>query len=206
MNRDDLIERASLFVDKGRSRAMGRVHLFLGQNYRMTELQGAVARAQLEKGVRLIEARRKAADALSARVRHIAGIVVPEVSVGTRPSWWLYNWVIEEAKLGVSADDFCDALSVEGVPAGRQYLPRPLFEEDVIAKRNTFGRSGYPFSAVDYTLPTRADFPGLEEFFRRQIILSWNSRLSSKDIDDTAHAVGKVLAATTRVSRLSNEF
>ena len=52
VNREDLIERASLFIDKGRSRKAGRVHLFLGANYRMTELQGTVARAQLAKGRR----------------------------------------------------------------------------------------------------------------------------------------------------------
>jgi perosamine synthetase len=200
VNRQDLIERASLFVDKGRSRKAGRVHLFLGQNYRMTELQGAVARAQLRKALALIEARRAAATALTARLQQMAGVVLPD-DADVRPAWWLYNWLIDEERLGVGADEFCDALCVEGVPAMRQYLPRPLFEEDVIAKRKTFGQSGYPFSAVEYVPPRREDFPGLEEFLRRQIIMEWNSRITSKDIDSAARAIGKLLRAITRVER-----
>ena len=200
VNREDLIERASLFIDKGRSRKAGRVHQFLGANYRMTELQGAVARAQFAKGPGLIAARRNAASALSARLRQLAGVIVPQDAPGTNPSWWLYNFLIDERRVGVSADTFCDALNVEGVPAMRQYLARPLFEEDVIAKRNTFGSSGYPFSATDYVTPDIKDFPGLREFFQRQIILMWNSRLTAQHVDGVANAVEKVLRAATPAS------
>ena len=50
VNRDDLAGRARLFVDKGWDRAGGiRAYPFLGMNYRMTELQAAVALAQLRK-------------------------------------------------------------------------------------------------------------------------------------------------------------
>jgi len=200
VNREDLIERASLFIDKGRSRKAGRVHQFLGANYRMTELQGAVARAQFAKGPGLIAARRNAASALSARLRQLAGVIVPQDAPGTNPSWWLYNFLIDERRVGVSADTFCDALNVEGVPAMRQYLARPLFEEDVIAKRNTFGSSGYPYSATDYVAPDIKDFPGLREFFQRQIILMWNSRLTAQHVDGVANAVEKVLRAATPAS------
>jgi hypothetical protein len=116
VNREDLIERASLFIDKGRSRKAGRVHLFLGANYRMTELQGTVARAQLAKGPQLIGARRTAANALSARLAQMPGIIVPKDAPGTNPSWWLYNFLIDEPRVGVSADTFAEALGMEGVP------------------------------------------------------------------------------------------
>jgi len=201
VNREDLIERASLFIDKGRSRKAGRVHLFLGANYRMTELAGTVARAQLAKGPQLIAARRTAANALSAKLAGMPGIIVPKDAPGTNPSWWLYNFLIDEARVGVNADTFCDALGMEGVPAMRQYLPRPLFEEDVIAKRNTFGQSGFPYSAAtDYVQPKMEDLPGLQEFFRRQIILAWNSRLTSQHVDGVANAIAKLLDASGRAS------
>jgi len=193
VNREELIERASLFVDKGRSRKAGRLHLFLGANYRMTELQAAVARAQLKKGGALIAARRTTADDLTARLAKMSGIILPQNAVGTRSSWWLYNFLIDEARVRVDTDQFCDALRVEGVPAMRQYLERPLFEEDVIAKRKTFGESGYPLNAVNYSQPKRDDFPGLEGFFRRQIIVEWNSRITSKHVDGVARAVEKLL-------------
>jgi dTDP-4-amino-4,6-dideoxygalactose transaminase len=115
------------------------------------------------------------------------------MAADTRSSWWLYNFVIDEALLGVNADEFCDGLRVEGVPAMRQYLERPLFEEEVIQKRRTFGNSGYPLSAVDYTPPKREDLPGLDEFFRRQIIVSWNSRMKTAHVEGIARAVEKLL-------------
>jgi dTDP-4-amino-4,6-dideoxygalactose transaminase len=73
INREDLVERARLFIDKGRSRKAGRQHTFLGVNYRMTELQGTVARAQLAKCAAIIDARRTAADALTDRLRPLPG-------------------------------------------------------------------------------------------------------------------------------------
>ena len=111
--------------------------------------------------------------------------------------------------MGVGADEFCDSIRVEGVPATRHYLARPLFEEDVIAKRQTYGKGGYPFSLADnYRMPVRADFPGLEDFLRRQIILSWNSRLTSREAEGVANAVGKVLSAiagSTATNRVASE-
>jgi dTDP-4-amino-4,6-dideoxygalactose transaminase/predicted dehydrogenase len=201
VNREDLIERASLFIDKGRSRKAGRVHLFLGANYRMTELQGAVARAQLERCGGLIEARRSAADALTEKLAQMPGIITPRVAVDTKSSWWLYNFVVDEARLGVGTDDFSEALQAEGVPAMRQYLMRPLFEEDVIAKRNTFGQSGFPFSATEYTVPKLEDLPGLQEFLRRQIILAWNSRITPKHVESLAEAFEKIVRAATHSGR-----
>lgn len=46
---DELARRAALFTDKGWDRGGGREYVMLGLNYRMTELQGAVALAQLRK-------------------------------------------------------------------------------------------------------------------------------------------------------------
>jgi len=201
VNREDLIERASLFIDKGRSRKAGRLHLFLGPNYRMTELQAAVARVQLRRGPKLIAARRDAAAALTEKLKNMAGIILPRETPGTRSSWWLYNFLIDEPALRINADDFCDALCVEGIPALRQYLPRPLFEEDVIAKHRTYGNSGYPFDAAGYSQPKREDFPGLEEFFRRQIILAWNSRITPRHVDGVALAIGKLLQSLSRTVR-----
>jgi hypothetical protein len=86
---------------------------------------------------------------------------------------------------------------MEGVPATRRYLERPLFEEDVIAKRQTFGNSGYPLNAPGYTPPRLEEFPGLREFFQRQILIGWNSRITAKHVDSIAQAIDKVLQAAS---------
>ena len=172
----------------------------------MTELQGAVARAQLRKGQALLAARRTTAAALSRKLTDLPGLVLPKDAPDTLSSWWIYNFMVDEKGLGMSADHLCAALQVEGVPAIRRYLERPLFEEDVIAKRQTFGKSGYPLDAPSYAAPKLEDFPGLNEFFRRQILLSWNSRITAKHVDHVAEAIDKVLRAASPAKQTASDL
>ncbi len=195
VNREDLAERAALFVDKGWDRKRGvRAHLFLGMNYRMTELQGAVALAQLGKLPRLIGARRVSADALTRQLREIPGVVPPPERDGVSPSWWMYPFGIDEDRLGVDIDRFAEALMVEGVFIRRQYLPEPIFEYDVLKHQRTYGDSRYPFSAFPYEPPDANDFPGLREFGQRLLFMGWSHNVRTRHVDAIAAAVRKVAA------------
>jgi dTDP-4-amino-4,6-dideoxygalactose transaminase len=192
VNRADLAERASLFVDKGWDRKRGvRAHLFLGMNYRMTELQGAVALAQLRKLPCLIEARRAMADRLTGQLRAITGLVPPPTEPGTLPSWWMYPFGIDEGVLGISVDRFAEILLVEGVKVRRQYLPVPISEYDVLKHQRTYGDSRYPFSAFPYRPPHVDDFPGLREFGQRSLFMGWSHSVRRAHVDGIAAAVRK---------------
>ncbi|MBX7207589.1 MAG: DegT/DnrJ/EryC1/StrS family aminotransferase [Verrucomicrobiaceae bacterium] len=197
-NRDDLAERAALFSDKGwlRSKAgrAGRNHYFLGMNYRMTELQGAVALAQAKRLPGFIRARRESADELTRLLKEMPAIVLPPDPAGTVPSWWIYAFAVDEAKLGASSQDFFDALIVEGVPLSRQYLPLALFEYDVIKHQRTYGTSGYPFTAFPYEPPKIEDFPGFTEFNRRMMLIGWSHNARPENARAIASAVRKAAA------------
>ena len=188
--------RAALFVDKAWNRkAAMRAHEFLGINYRMTELQGAVARAQLRRLPGLMEARRRAAAQLGRRLQGLPGIRLPALE-GLNPAWWKFNFTIDTEELGLSADHFAGALMAEGVVCQRRYLPRPLFEEDVIREQKTFGKSRYPFSlAANYQPQRIEDFPGYQEFDRIQVMLPWGSRVRAQHVEQIAAAVRKVAEA-----------
>src|SRR5262249_16704697 len=151
VNREDLVDRAALFVDKGWNRRRGlRTHLFLGMNYRMTELQGAVARAQLRKLPRLIRQRQTAASLLTDRLRQISPFLLPRQSVeGTRPAWWTYPFSLNQAS-GIDLDEFHHELTAEGVRVAREYVPQAVFNYSVLKEQRTYGQSRYPFSAVPY--------------------------------------------------------
>lgn len=196
VNRADMRERATLFVDKGWDRQGGsRSHLFLGMNYRMTELQGAVALAQLRKLPTLIQARRQTADQLTDLLQAIPGIQVPARVPGLAPSWWKYLFGLDEEMVKVDIDDLADVLRAEGVRVGREYLPRPLFDYEVIRDRQTYGRSGYPFSAVNYQHPRLEEFPGYREFCRRMLLIGWGHQVQSHQVEGIASAVRKALGA-----------
>lgn len=196
-NRDDLAERAALFSDKGwlRSKAgrAGRNHYFLGMNYRMTELQGAVALAQAKRLPGFIRSRRESADELTRLLRDIPGIVLPPDPPGAVPSWWVYAFSTDETKIGVSPQAIFDALQVEGVPLFRNYLPQALFEYDVIKLQKTYGTSGFPFTAFPYAPPKIEDFPGFIEFNRRMMLIGWSHHARPENSRAIAKAVRKVV-------------
>lgn len=193
VKREDFAKRAAFFVDKGWDRKRGaREYPFLGMNYRMTELQGAVALAQLRKLPRLIAARRVSADRLTRQLLEIDGVSPPSPRPGIVPSWWIYPFSIDEKRLGISTDAFAGALQVEGVKVKRQYLPEPIFECDMLKKQLTYGTSRYPFSAFPYEPPKRDDFPGLREFIHRLMFISWSHNLKPYHADGIASAIRRV--------------
>jgi dTDP-4-amino-4,6-dideoxygalactose transaminase/predicted dehydrogenase len=195
VNRPELGERAQLFADKGWARGGARNHQFLGWNYRMTELQGAVALAQLRRLPGLIKVRRSMAERLAERLSGIRGVVLPRRDASVASSWWKFPFGIEETEGGRTTDEVFDALRVEGVRMMRHYLPRPLFEEPMIRCRRTYGQSGYPLSASSYVQPDIADFPGLQDFNRRWFLMDWSNRVKRRHVEAIYRAVEKVVLA-----------
>ncbi|MHB1294978.1 MAG: DegT/DnrJ/EryC1/StrS family aminotransferase [Anaerolineae bacterium] len=195
----DLAQRARLFADKGWPRGVPglRGHLFLGMNYRMTELQGAVGRAQCAKLPEIVACRRRTAAALSECLAEIPGLRPPYVAPGADPAWWMYAFSLDPAILPVAPAEFVAAIQAEGLPFGLGYLPNLLFEYDVIRDRKTYGSSGIP-----WTLPQarpgityrREEYPGALAVLAQTFVTSWNEGLSLADVDDIAGALAKVAA------------
>ena len=202
VNRSDLAERARLFVDKGWDRkSSARLHRTFGVNYRMTELQGAVAVAQLVKLPRLVRARRTAAERLCERLKDIRGVSGPRVDPQTNPAWWKFAIKVNESEAGLRAGEVSDALRVEGAPATMSYLPRPLFEETVLKESQTYGASGFPLRQGNWKCPVLSDYPGYEEFDATTILLPWNSHVTSKMVDGVADGLQKIISRCSRPTK-----
>jgi len=192
VNRKDLLQRAALYADKGWSRDLGREHLFLGMNYRMTELQAAVARGQLRRLPGLIARRRASAEALTQILRGIDGAVPPPDLTDGVSSWWVYAFGIDPLGQKCSLDDMAEALRAEGVRLMRRYLPCPVFEYQVFQHLRTYGSSGYPFTAVDYIPPRREDYPGFIAFQEQHLFIPWSNRARVEHAEAIGRAVAKV--------------
>jgi perosamine synthetase len=188
----NLARRIRLFVNK----AWGYGdpdpdHYFLALNYRLTELQGAVALAQLEKLVWGVEQRRRMAARLSAQLEGLAGITTPRSAADAVHVFWRYClWVDEKAVPGGSPA-LGGGLKRQGIAAAPRYIQKPAFQCEVFRDQRTFGSSRFPFSlarpeAVDYT-PAR--FPGVFECLRDVLVLPWNERFTEQDVDFIAEAV-----------------
>ncbi len=190
--------RSRLFADKAWPRGLpglNRSHLFLGMNYRMTELQGAVGVAQTRKLPALVARRRETTGLLTKLVSAIPGIHPPHIIDGANPAWWTYFFTIDQSVLNVTPQKFAEATKAEGLPFSVGYIPNPVFEYDVIRERKTFGTSGIP-----WTLPQarqgitydRKNYPGTMQFIDEMFVTNWNEGMSEADVRDIAAGLSKV--------------
>lgn len=192
-NNPELARRMLLFHDKGWPRdGSGRDYMFLGPNYRMNELTGAVALAQTRKVRKNVELRRKWGNMLSELIKDIPGINACKVGEGRKHSYWLYPMTIEEDVLGVSPAEFCKILSKEGIGAGNGYIGKPIYNYEFLRDRNTYGDSHFPLQDTEYKLD---DCPKTVEALRRLNILSINEKYVEQDVLDMAAGIRKVATA-----------
>ncbi len=199
---DRLGERAALFANKGWPNygQGGRDYVCFGVNYRMTELQAAVARAQLRKLDRIVAARVRAAERITAGIRGLTGVSPPAEREWATPSYWFYSLRVQPERLTVPPAEFARALSAEGVPAGAGYIGKPIFLYDLLRRKQVYGTSRYPWDA-----PQRAglpepryepgECPGAERGLNELIVLPMNEYFTDTDCDAIAAAVRKVAAA-----------
>jgi len=65
-------------------------HKRLGYNYRMNELSAALGVAQIKRIEEILEKRQRVADLYNQKLSRIKGLIVPQVSPGTKMSWFVY--------------------------------------------------------------------------------------------------------------------
>jgi dTDP-4-amino-4,6-dideoxygalactose transaminase len=186
--------RMRLFVDKAWPRETGeRTNLFLGANYRMTELQAAVGRAQLPKLKDVVARRREGGQRLAAKLEPLAGIRSTSPAGGT---FWQFPVLIDPKASGGTNAEWAAALTAEGIPVAAGYLPRPLYDTPVLQDGQTYGGTGFPYEGV------RKYGPGLCPEAERLIgetmlVVAWNENYTRNDVDDIAAAFWKVGSAFT---------
>ena len=196
-NDPELYVRMKLFSDKGWDyKYMGeRDHAFLAPNYRMTEMQGAVGIAQLEK-VRSVSLRRHQLGALLCEmIADVPGIKAVPAEENTEVSWWNFIFHV----VGYDTDEFCKNLRAEGIPVTPHYIKDPIFlRGDFLKKKITYGKSQCPWSCnvgarqIEYTKDLVPDAcRGLETV----VVFGLHEHMEESDIEDVAKAVRKVAQA-----------
>jgi len=194
-NDDDLGDRSQLFSDKAWPRSGDRRdHLFLAPNYRITELQAAVAFAQLEKLDGITDTRRDRGDLLTSLVKDAPGVHPPKVHEGGECTYWFYWFRVDSA----IREKFVNALKAEGVPCGAGYIQKPVYLYDVLREKNTYGDSHFPYGCAPFRDPdneieyVEGLCPVAERALKEMVRIGINEFWTEQDIRNTGQAICKV--------------
>jgi dTDP-4-amino-4,6-dideoxygalactose transaminase len=189
---DRLRYLASLFLDKCFQREEKiRNPFFLAPNYQMTELQGAVALAQLERVQDITTRRNQLGTRLNELLRSTPGIVPQAVPPGCLHSYFLYLFKLDLPALGCTAQEFAIALAAEGVPNEAHQITggRPVYLFDLFQKRSAFPGGTHPFGTRDYHV---GDCPVAEDAFSRWITMNLYEHYTERDVEEIAFGISKV--------------
>lgn len=149
----------------------------LGYNYRLTDLQAAIAVEQLKKTDKFNDSRQKNAMILNAGLGGIKGLVLPTTS--TNRSHVFHQYTIRITKdFVMSRDEFVKRVQQSGVGAG-VYYPRALHTYPHIAKL------GYKLGA----------YPVSERAADEVVSLPVHPSVTSKDLKKIIEVVKEVIAS-----------
>ena len=193
-NNQETYIRLKLFSDKGWDyQYMGdRDHAFLAPNYRMTEMQGAVGLAQLEKLRDVVERRIALGKLLTELIADAPGVETVPLPSDREVSWWNYIFHVT----GYDPDEFCKAVSAEGVSMGAHYIKDPIYMRgDFLTKGHTYGSSQFPFNSPyvsrEYHYGPEL-VPGAVKGLGTVVVRGIHEHMNEDDIRDTAKAINKV--------------
>ncbi len=195
-NDEETFVRLKLFSDKGWDyRYMGeRDHGFLAPTYRMTEMQGAVGLAQLDKVRAVVERRIHLGRLLCELIAVAPGIEPVPGEADREVSWW--NFIFHVT--GHDPDRFCKAVSAEGVGVGAHYIGDPIFMRGkYLTEKITYGNSGCPFTCgvTDREYHYGPDTtPQAVAGLRTVAVRGIHEHMDESDIRDIASAINKVAA------------
>lgn len=196
-NDEALARRMFLFINKAWGYGDANPdHYFLALNYRMSELQGAVALAQLPKLSSVVERRVALADKLTAKLGGIRGLGTPHVTPSSFHTYWKYCLRVDSKLIAEGANGVARLLKERGIASAPRYIQKPAFMCEVFQKQRTFGTSRYPFTlarpeALNYE-PSL--FTGTYEALESVLVLPWNENYEDEHVDYIAESVQDAIA------------
>ncbi len=131
----------------------------LGHNFRLGEIEAAIAAVQLPLLADRVAGRQQAAAALNAGLADLPGLRIPAVLPGNTHAYYIYGLQVDTVRLGLSRERLLQALRAEGVPGlvgSYQNLHLlPLFRH-----RIAYGSGGFPWKGTAHGDSTVSYGPG----------------------------------------------
>ena len=192
-NNEELYWNAKRFADRGKPFGSNeKTNLFLGLNYRMTQLQAAIGRVQLNKLDKIKRKRIKILRKLKKGLNQLESVSFWKIIDKAEINPWFLFIHYNKDVMKVNKEQFVAALSAEGIPVGAHYITI-LYEQKWIKEKKTYGISQCPWRCpygryINYTHSCPNAERALEDHFTLYIHEGW----TDKEIEDTLRAFEKV--------------
>jgi perosamine synthetase len=193
-NDDDLAVRLQLIRNHAEAvvEEMGYPNLInmIGGNYRMPEVEAAIATEQLKKLPDLLKKRIDLANYLTEKLSQLDFLTPPKVREGSGHVYYLYPTKYHEENTGITREKYIDNVRVLGLPLYRfagGYV-RPLYLESVFAQKDHL-KNGFPYALlpeIDRPRYERGICPVTERLYNKEMIITAYNYppLTTTDMDD----------------------
>jgi perosamine synthetase len=155
--------------------------VFLGYNYRLTDIGCALGLSQLRHLDSNLARRREIAATYGAAFRALPGVLVPGTRADVNPAWHLYPIRVNAGKLTTDRTGFFRALRAENIGVNVHYIPVHLHPY----YRDRFGYRG-------------GEYPVAEAAYEQLISLPMFHGMTDQDVGDVIAAVRKVEGGYSR--------
>jgi perosamine synthetase len=197
-NDDALARRMFLFINKAWGYGDPNPdHYFLALNYRMSELQGAVAVAQLPKLASVAEARIAAAKKLTNEIEGISGVDTPWVHPHNKHTYWKYCLRVDRTKVPGGAVALAGELKARQISCAPRYIQKPAFMCQIFREQRTFGNSRFPFSLArpEVLNYDPSNYPLTMDALEGVLVLPWNEKYTDEHVDYIAGSLQESVRA-----------
>jgi perosamine synthetase len=178
----------------------------IGFNFRLTELQSAIARCQLGKLDSLVKERQDNCNYLAEKLSQIPAIKPPKVRDECSHVYYVHPFKFDEEIAGVHRDTFIQAVKAElpvtklreaeGPLISCGYV-KPLYLQPLYQRKIAYGSKGFPFkhpwynADVDYS---KGICPVAERMHDKELFAHEMMRpgMTRADLDDVVKAFEKV--------------
>jgi perosamine synthetase len=195
-NDDGLARRMNLFINKAWGyRDANPDHEFLALNYRMSELQGAVAVAQLAKLEPAVQKRIAAAESLTGKLVGLPGIESPYIYSGAVHTYWKYCMRVDSDVLPGGCDALGRELRDRQISCMPRYIQKPAFMCKIFQEQRTFGKSRFPFTLArpDVVRYEQSRFPLTHRAIQNLLVLPWNENYSEEHVEYISDAIHEAI-------------
>ncbi|MGI8543085.1 MAG: DegT/DnrJ/EryC1/StrS family aminotransferase [Aridibacter sp.] len=200
-NDDELARRLYLYINKAWGYGDENPdHYFIALNYRMTELQAAIAYEQLKKLDASVAQRQKMAKLLDENIADIDGIESYKPANDSTRTYWKFCLRVDDKKIEGGSVGLAKALKTYDVASAPRYVVKPAYKCMVFRDQNTFGDSHYPFNlarpeAVDYS---DEKFPGTLKGLHDILVLPINEKYTEEHIEFLASSIREAVESVRK--------